>query len=295
MISARCDVTYRRVPEGSKTTPQTSEPACCEPREAQQRRHEPVGADDADLEVAAVLAHEDVAGRADRDVVDRVERGGGRQRGVVEDLDRLGARGVRPDLLVALGREVDDAARVPEALAAVELRHRGTCWRVGVPVCAVVGSGTTCHVTDRSSATLGDLERARRQVRVGRRGEAVEPAGRMVLGQVDPLPDAVDGCGLVREDAEGRDEPARPACPRGRTPRSCPLPSSSPDSHVPHGVGPPAQFDEVPPRMRYAFVIVPSAANRVADVPPPTAAADSELVTRIQPPSRVLNVACPSG
>ena len=42
-------------------------------------------------------------------------------------------------------------------------------------------------------------------------------------------------------------------------------------------------------------MIVPSAAKRIADVPPPTAAADSEFVTRIQPPSAVLNVASPSG
>src|SRR3712207_4907751 len=61
--------------------------------------------------------------------------------------------------------------------------------------------------------------------------------------------------------------------------------NSSHDSHVPHGVGPPAQFIDVPARMRRAPVIVPSAANVIDDAPPPAALGTSELATRIQPPS----------
>jgi hypothetical protein len=47
--------------------------------------------------------------------------------------------------------------------------------------------------------------------------------------------------------------------------------------------------------MRCALRIVPSGANLIAETPPPTAARVSALVVRIQPPSPVRNVACPSG
>jgi hypothetical protein len=67
------------------------------------------------------------------------------------------------------------------------------------------------------------------------------------------------------------------------SPASC----SSHDSQVPHGVGPPAQFALVPPRMRYARAMEPSGRKRIADVPAPVGASDSEFVTRTQPPSAV--------
>jgi hypothetical protein len=64
---------------------------------------------------------------------------------------------------------------------------------------------------------------------------------------------------------------------------------------VPHGVGPPAQFEFVPARIRYARATPPSGRKRIADEPAPVAASDSEFVTRIQPPSPLGKVACPSG
>ena len=39
----------------------------------------------------------------------------------------------------------------------------------------------------------------------------------------------------------------------------------------------------------------PFGLKRIAEVPAPADASDSEFVTRIQPPSRVGKVACPSG
>lgn len=39
----------------------------------------------------------------------------------------------------------------------------------------------------------------------------------------------------------------------------------------------------------------PLGRKRMADVPAPAGESDSEFVTRIQPPSEVTNVACPSG
>jgi hypothetical protein len=63
---------------------------------------------------------------------------------------------------------------------------------------------------------------------------------------------------------------------------------------VPHGVRPPAQLAFVPARIRYAASIAPSGAKRIAELPAPVTAADSEFDTRIQPPSAVANVAWPS-
>ena len=70
---------------------------------------------------------------------------------------------------------------------------------------------------------------------------------------------------------------------------------SSHDSHVPHGVGPPAQLALVPARVRYALAILPSGRNRTAEVPAPPAASDSEFEVSTQPPSGRPNVAPPSG
>jgi hypothetical protein len=41
--------------------------------------------------------------------------------------------------------------------------------------------------------------------------------------------------------------------------------------------------------------MAPSGRKRIADVPAPAGARNSEFVTRIQPPSVVEKVACPSG
>ena len=43
---------------------------------------------------------------------------------------------------------------------------------------------------------------------------------------------------------------------------------SSPESQVPHGVAPPAQFPTVPARIRYALVMVPADEKRSALAPP---------------------------
>src|SRR5690606_17574094 len=71
-------------------------------------------------------------------------------------------------------------------------------------------------------------------------------------------------------------------------------PFSSHDSHVPHGVGPPAQLSDVPERMRYAPSMVPSAAKVTADAPP-AAPPTSELDTYTQPPPGRAKHAPPSG
>ena len=74
-----------------------------------------------------------------------------------------------------------------------------------------------------------------------------------------------------------------------------PASNSSHESHVPHGVRPPAQFalrageDAVGRRDLAA-----RRAKRIAELPAPVAAVDSEFETRIQPPSAVANVAWPS-
>ena len=44
--------------------------------------------------------------------------------------------------------------------------------------------------------------------------------------------------------------------------------SSSHDSHVPHGVGPPAQLEWLSSRMRYASRISPSVSKWIAETPP---------------------------
>ena len=61
------------------------------------------------------------------------------------------------------------------------------------------------------------------------------------------------------------------------------------------GVGPPAQFTFVAPRIRYASSISPSERKRIAEAPAPIAEIDSEFVTRIQPLSALENTAWPSG
>ena len=44
----------------------------------------------------------------------------------------------------------------------------------------------------------------------------------------------------------------------------------------PPGGGPPAQLTFVPPRIRYAAVIAPSAANRTAEAPPTSGTSELE-------------------
>ena len=83
--------------------------------------------------------------------------------------------------------------------------------------------------------------------------------------------------------------------PAGSHSHTRPASASSHDSHVPQGVGPPAQFTFVSARIRYADRIDPSRPKRMAEVPAPDAATDSELVTSTQPPSPVAYVAWPSG
>ncbi len=56
--------------------------------------------------------------------------------------------------------------------------------------------------------------------------------------------------------------------PSGQVSKTRPSGTSSQDSQVPHGVAPPAQFTLVPPRMRYAVAIDPSARKRTAEAPP---------------------------
>src|SRR3712207_8182010 len=53
----------------------------------------------------------------------------------------------------------------------------------------------------------------------------------------------------------------------------------------------------ISPRMRYASRTCPSGPKRIADAPPRpgVTSGTSELETRIQPPSGVAYVACPSG
>src|SRR4051812_4866556 len=96
----------------------------------------------------------------------------------------------------------------------------------------------------------------------------------------------------LNEPSAGRIVPC-PACP-GAHSHTCPRSYSSHDSQVPQGVRPPAQLAFVPARIRYAPRIDPLFPNRIAELPAPVAAIDSELDTRIQPPSPVANVACPS-
>ena len=75
--------------------------------------------------------------------------------------------------------------------------------------------------------------------------------------------------------------------PHGSHSQTFPLSTSSQDSQVPHGVPPPEQLTFVPARIRYASLIAPSLANRIASAPPPIDAGASQFETRIQPPSRV--------
>ena len=63
---------------------------------------------------------------------------------------------------------------------------------------------------------------------------------------------------------------------------------------MPHGVRPPAQFALVAARIRYAASTFPDGEKRIAEEPAPVLAIDSELETRIQPPSGVANVDWPS-
>ncbi|MDQ3503758.1 MAG: hypothetical protein M3486_09135, partial [Actinomycetota bacterium] len=81
----------------------------------------PLGADHDDLEVASVLADEDVAGAGDHEIVDAGERrvGAGDSR-VVQHGQALRGDVEVPDAVVALGGEVDVVAVEPDALPAVE-------------------------------------------------------------------------------------------------------------------------------------------------------------------------------
>ena len=81
--------------------------------------------------------------------------------------------------------------------------------------------------------------------------------------------------------------------PVGSHSQTRPSSTSSQDSQVPHGVGPPAQFVLVFSRIRYASVISPFLSKRMPDAPPMLGT--SELTARIQPPSGVGKVAEPSG
>jgi hypothetical protein len=50
----------------------------------------------------------------------------------------------------------------------------------------------------------------------------------------------------------------------------------------------------VPARIRYAALMPPLGPNRIAELPAPVGAIDSEFDTRIQPPSAVVKVDWPS-
>ncbi len=66
--------------------------------------------------------------------------------------------------------------------------------------------------------------------------------------------------------------------PSGSTSHTRPFSTSSHDSHVPHGVCPPAQFRLVPPRIRRASVMAPLWLKRIMPAPP-LPVANSELET----------------
>jgi hypothetical protein len=245
---------------------------------------------------ARVLAGEQVARRGDDDVVDVGEhrRVAAQLRLVVDDLDAAAARVVGVDLRVARRGDVDDPRVEPDALAALELRHaRDLVAQVDAPGALRVGDA---HPGDRAAGPDDrDLEDAALlQVRVVVRGEAVEAALAGVLGEVDALAGRVDRGRLVGEDAHlgqphcGRDA-GRVALPHralvgllARQPRA---PRRRPARAV----------LVRPPRIRYADVVRPPAVKRIADAPPCPAAGTSEFVTRMNPPSGVAYVACPSG
>ena len=139
------------------------------------------------------------------------------------------------------------------------------------------------------------LEQPAREARVAVRREAVEAARR-------PGPrSGTRAC--------PRDPPPRPrgrSCrapggatagrmPAGSASQTIPPSCSSPESHVPHGVGPPAQFRLVPPRIRYARSTAPSGPKRMAELPPPAAGASRSSRRARWPPPVVLYVAAPSG
>ena len=206
-----------RLPEGSKTTPQTSEPSCWGPVRRSSGETARSDGDQADLHVAAVLAHQHVAARRDRHVVHRVQRRVLRQLAVEQHVDQVLARVVGPHLLVALGREVTDAAPVPDALAAGE--HRGRrAPGCGSARAARSGRGPRVQRTRRARRDGGHLQQPAGQVREARRGEAVEAPVGPVLGQVEAAADGVDRDGLVREDAQRR------AGLRGQAPAGVALP-----------------------------------------------------------------------
>ena len=164
----------------------------------------------------------------------------------------------------------------------LNLRAPGTCLRVGPADRARVGHAHPRHRAARRADQ--HLERAARQVGIERGREAVEAAVGLVLGQVEALGHRVDRGRLVLEEAHCRAVQGGRR-PSGSASQTCPPSNSSHDSHVPHGVRPPAQLTFVPARIRYASTILPSASK--PDRRRPRAGRRERLRVRDQHPAAV--------
>ena len=140
------------------------------------------------------------------------------------------------DPAVRGGGDVDRVAVVPDALARLNGVARGPGAR---PLAAAEGPGT-CATHLAPIAHLRDVEQPFREVGPARRREAVEASVGPVLRQVEaPAFGSTATASCVNVPSAGRSRPARPA---GSHSQTRPPSTSSQDSQVPQGVGPPEQF-----------------------------------------------------
>ena len=282
----RCELRYRRVPSGLNAGPVISEPLWPLTEEGGNLTHSVHPGDEADLHVAAVLSDEQVAGC----------RVGGELSTPVS-----GA----PDSVAASYRMVScwvSSASSYTRLSPLVVKNSDRPWIQvpSPPLNAVVVDWQSGAVADVAThVTAVPVTRATSRTPADRLPGVVgvnryrRPVGSSSVTR-QPSGDRIDRDGLVVERPEHRPNRALARSQRVALVDLTTAPFSSQLSHVPHGVGPPAQFRDVPLENRYTPFVLPATSKEIAPTPP-APEPSSEFDTYTQPPPLVGKQAPPSG